>query len=175
MAAPRPVRIPRASPTPRAAMTAGDLVEHRPNEAGTQRAFRFAVFYVLALVVLDATLVLFDLSSPVGREPGSESGLGLFTAFALVLAVGSVLFALSPAPRHVDFRTDGVVVVGRWGHRRWFPVAGDLNPKVVRHYPAGLLSSRPVDIVELVDRTGHRRNYQVDAGLFAPPTGTNPP
>jgi len=149
----------------------GVLVDHRPNQAGTQRAFRFAILYVLALVVLDVVLVGLDLSSAEAGRPGVVSGLQLFIGIAILLAIGSVIFALSPAPRYVDVRTDGVVVVGRWGQRTWFAPVERLDPKVLRHYPSGVLSSSSVDMVQVVDRTGRRRTYQVETGLFEVSSG----
>jgi hypothetical protein len=166
---PRAVRIPRAAPAARAPV-AGALLEHRMNEAGTQRAFRFAFLYLTALVILDVLLVSLDLSSAEAGRPGVQSGLQLFIGIAVLLAVGSVVFALSPAPRFVDIRADGVIVVGRWGQRTWLAPVGQLAPKVLRHYPAGILSSHAVDLVEVADRTGRRRTFQVEAGLFAAPT-----
>lgn len=167
MSRPRPVRIPRGPAAPRRPGATGALVEHRPNEAGTQRALRFALLYVFALLVLDVILVALDLSSAEAGRPGVEGGLQLFIGIAVLLAVGSVIFALSPAPRYIDLRTDGVVVVGRWGRRDWLPPLGQLDAKIVRHYPAGVLSSAAVDVVRIVDRNGRRRTYQVEAGLFA--------
>ena len=172
MSSPRPVRIPRGRPAPRAPPSAGLLVDHRPNGAGTQRAFRFALLYLAVLVVLDLVLVGLDLSSSEAGRPGVQGDLQLFIGIAILLAVGSVIFALSPAPQYVDLRTDGVVVVGRWGQKVWFPPVGELDAKVLRHYSAGVLSSNPVDVVQVVDRNGRRRTYQVETGLFAGPTTT---
>ncbi len=166
MSTPRPVRIPKGIAAPRAP-TDGTLRDHRPNEAGTQRAFRFAILYLLALVILDVILVALDLTSAEAGRPGVESGLQLFIGIAVLLAVGSVLFALSPAPRYVDIRTDGVIVAGRWGQKTWFPPVEQLEAKVLRHYPAGLLSSNGVDLVQVADRNGRRRTYQVETGLFS--------
>ncbi|MCI4373022.1 MAG: hypothetical protein L3K02_05210 [Thermoplasmata archaeon] len=170
MSTPRPVRIPRTPAAPRGPSGTGARVDHRPNEAGTQRAFRFAILYLLALVVLDVILVVLDLSSQEAGRPGVESGLQLFIGIAVVLAVGSVVFALSPAPRSVELRTDGVMVVGRWGQRTLFPPIAQLDAKVLRHYPGGILSAHAVDLVQVVDRAGRRRTYQVESGLFDAPT-----
>jgi hypothetical protein len=119
-------------------------------------------------VVLDVVLVLLDLTSAEGGRTAVQSGLLLFTGIALLLAVGSVLFALTPAPRFVEIRTGGVEVMGRWGQRRWFPPLDRLQLRVARHYSAGILSSRPVDVVEVVDRAGRRRTYQIETGLLEP-------
>jgi hypothetical protein len=171
VSAPRPVRIPRGTPapsTPDPTRESFSLTERRVNAAGTQRAFRFAIFYLIALVVLDLILVALDLTSAEASRPAVESGLQLFIGIAILLAVGSVVFALTPAPRYVDVRPDGTVVVGRWGQQARFPPLESLDAKVVRHYPAGVLSSRPVDVVQAVDRSGRRRTYQVETGLLSP-------
>jgi hypothetical protein len=166
---PRAVRIPRGPPAPRPVAAGGALVDHRPNVAGSQRAFRFAYLYLFVLLVLDVVLVLLDDSSAEAGRPGVQSGLQLFIGIAIVLAIGSVIFALSPAPRYVDIRADGVIVVGRWGQRSWLPAVEALDLKVVRHFRAGFLSAAPVDIVQVTDRTGRRRTFQVEAGLFDVP------
>jgi hypothetical protein len=172
---PRPVRIPRGTGSPRPASPAGDLVDHRPNVAGTQRAFRFAMLYLAVLLVLDLTLVALDLTSAEASTPGLQGDLKLFLGIAVLLAVGSVVFALSPAPRFVDVRSNGVVVVGRWGTRVEFAPAERLRVHVLRHYPAGILSSNPVDMVAVNDPAGRRHTYQVEAGLFAPPSRVDGP
>jgi hypothetical protein len=82
---PRPVRIPRGPVAPRPVGVVGALLEHRSNEAGTQRAFRFAILYVLVLVALDVILVALDLSSKEAGRPGVESGLQLFIGIAMGL------------------------------------------------------------------------------------------
>jgi hypothetical protein len=166
VASPRAVRIPRAPAASRPAAPAGDLVDHRPNVAGTQRAFRFAVLYLIVLLALDLILVALDLTSSEASRPGLQGDLRLFLAIAGVLAVGSVVFALSPAPRFVDVRSTGVVVVGRWGSRVAYPAIDRLDARVLRHYPAGFLSSKPVDMVSVADTAGRRHTYQVESGLL---------
>jgi hypothetical protein len=174
VSSPRPVRIPRGSASPRPREGAGGSVERRPNSAGTQRAFRFAGLYLVALLVLDGILVGLDLSSAEASTPGVHQDIELFLGIAILIAVGSVVFALSPAPRYVNVRSDGVTVVGRWGGRVGFPPLGELQLTVLRHYPSGLLSAQPVDVVRMVDRTGRRRTYQLEAGLLGPATGAGP-
>jgi hypothetical protein len=164
MATPRPVRIPRArGPT---SPTLSGPVEHRRNAAGTQRAFRLAGLYLLALIALDLVLVAFDLSSSEAGRPAVVAGLQLFLGVAAVLAVVGVLFALTPAPRAVTLRADQLVVVGRWGSSRVFPPVSEQGPQVLRRFSAGLLSTRPVEMVRLTDRRGRRATYQIEAGLL---------
>ncbi len=165
----RPVRIPRGSAGPRPAGSAGPLLDRRVNVAGTQRAFRFAVLYLVVLLALDLVLVGLDLGSSEASRPGVQSGLQLFIGVAVLLAVGSVVYALTPAPRYIEIRPESVVVVGRWGGRVGLPPLGSLRATVARHYPAGFLSHAPVDLVQVVDTGGRRRTYQVEAGLFEGP------
>jgi hypothetical protein len=175
VSSPRPVRIPRTRSVPRGPASAGDLLDHRPNGAGTQRAFRFALLYLFVLLLLDLVLVSLDLTSSEASSPGLQGDLHLFLAIAVLLAVGSVVFALSPAPRFVDVRSTAVVIVGRWGSRVTFPAADRLDARVLRHYSAGWLSSQPVDLVSVTDLLGRRHTYQIESGLLSPPSETADP
>jgi len=175
VSSPRAVRIPRSRTAPRSASGSGALVDHRPNGAGTQRAFRFALLYLFVLLILDLVLVTLDLTSSEASSPGLQGDLHLFLAIAVLLAVGSVVFALSPAPRFVDLRPTEVVVVGRWGTRVTFPPVDRLDSRLLRHYPAGWLSSHPVDLVSVADAVGRRHTYQIESGLLAPMSGTPDP
>jgi hypothetical protein len=159
---PRAVRIVR----PRPAEPGSVEEELRPNRAGTQRAVRTATLFSIAVLALTAVLSAIDLASPEGSHPAVRQGLELFLGLAVLLLVGSALFALGPAPRALLVRADRVVVIGRWGRRRVLGSAADLAPRVLRHFPEGFLSNRPVDMVEVSDLRGRRRVYQVESGLF---------
>jgi len=166
---PRAVRIPRPRPdreVPPAVVTGPGA--RRVNHAGTQRAVRTTVLYVAVVLVLTAVLTALDLTSAEATRPGVVQGLALFLGVAVLLVVGSAIFALSPAPRYLEVGRDEVVVVGRWGTRRPLRALGALDPRVLKHFPDGFLSTRSVDMVEVSDREGRRRVYQVESGLFDP-------
>ena len=170
MTGPRAVRIPRARavrPAVRPAAPA-DLLDHRPNRAGTQRAVRTTLLYVVAVAVLTAVLTDLDLSSAEGTRPVVLQGLELFLGVAVALVIGSAVFALTPAPRSVEVGASEVVVVGRWGRRRSFGPLETLAPHVLKHFADGILSTRSVDMVEVSDPRGRRYVYQVESGLFDP-------
>ena len=120
------------------------------------------------VLLLTAILTALDLSSSDASHPGVQEGLALFLGVAVLLIVGSAIFALSPAPRYVDVTDTTVVVVGRWGTRRTYGPLSALSPRVLKHFPDGMLSSRSVDMVEVGDPHGRRRVYQVESGLFDP-------
>jgi hypothetical protein len=138
------------------------------NRAGTQRAVRVAVLYVVAVLALTAILTALDLNSSEASRPAVQQGLELFLGVAFALIVGSVLFTFYPAPRSVEVVGGEATVVGRWGRRHELGPIDGLVPKVVRHFPAGPLSTRPVDMVEVRDGRGRKRVYQVESGLFDP-------
>jgi len=129
---------------------------------------RTTILYLAVVLILTVLLTALDLASVDASHPGVQQGLELFLGVAALLIVGSAIFALSPTPRYVEVGEDTVVVVGRWGTRRTFGPLADLAPRVLKHFPDGLLSSRSVDLVEVGDRSGHRRTYQVESGLFDP-------
>jgi hypothetical protein len=175
VATPRAVRIPRSTagvdrprevPAEATSIVARSAVERRVNGAGTRRAFRFASLYLGALIVLYLAFVLLDRFGPNGGGPAVNVGLEYFTAIAALLAVGGVVVALSPAPRAVDISPTSVVVVEWWGRRRRFAPLGELRVEVVRRYPRTFLSPDPVEGVEISDRRGPRRTYQLAEGLL---------
>jgi len=173
MATGRPVRIARAAglETDRAAETG----ERRVNVAGSQRALRVTVVYLVVLVALFAAFVLYDRSAPGGTASPSTNGIYVFTGLFVVFAFGGAIFTLHPAPRALEVGPDRVTVVGRWGGRRVLPPLGSLSTRVVRRYPPGLLSGTPVEQIELWGRDVPLRTYLVEDGLFRGANATEDP
>lgn len=178
MSPPRVVRIPRSrapGSTSRgdeelpqdAGPVASVPVERRPNVGGSQRAIRVAALFVATLGALFAAFVLYDRSAPGGTASPESNGLLFFTVIFLLFAVGGVVYSLTPAPRAIEVGADRVTVIGRWGRRSRLPALGLLSVSVTRRYPAGLLSSREVELIELFGEDTPRRSYLVDAELFA--------
>jgi hypothetical protein len=176
MATPHPVRIARSSPAAsepvappiapaEPAASALAPVDLRRNRAGLQRAFRLAVVYLVALLVLYIGFVLADRAAPGGTGPTATTGLLYFTAIASVLAIVGVLLALAPAARSVEVSPESVTVEEWTGRRRRFPPLGELRVRTVRRYPAGFLSSGAVEAVE-VEGGGLRRTYQLEEGVL---------
>lgn len=185
MGTPRAVRIPRtdadtargvrppweATPTPPSAASASA----QPNRGGTQRAVRLTGFYLAVLTALYVAFVLYDRSSPGGTSPGAEAGLLEFTGVAVLLAVLGAFLALGPAPRAIERSPTSIVVVGRWGRRtEWTPI-DEVTVRPVRRYPAGLLSSAPVESVEVSGPGRRPRNYLVESGLLPERTARTAP
>ena len=177
MSSPRAVRIPRARPpgpgasgnpagADRPAAEPGPK-DHRPNGAGSQRAFRVAALFVVALAALYAAFVLYDRAAPGGSPSAEGSAVLLLSVIFVVFAVGGVLFAVTPAPRSVEVAPDRVVVIGRWGRSVVLPRLDLLKSRVVRRYPASWLASSDVELVELWSEGIPPRNYLVESGLFA--------
>lgn len=181
----RAVRIPRSSRSPRPdpGLTEGGRVsppvdvpapERRPNVGGSQRAIRLAALFVAVLALLYAVFILYDRTAPGGTSSPAGNGVLLFTGIFLVLAVGGAIFALSPAPRTVEVTSGRVTVVGRFGRRRNLPALEQLSVSVVRRYPVGWLSDRPVELIELSGEGVPRRTYLVDDDLFAGAMSAHP-
>jgi hypothetical protein len=168
VSAPRAVRIPREQPPiARPATGARSLpATVRPNVGGGRRAIRIASVYAGSILALTVILAVFDLTSTNANRPVVQAGLELFLGVAAVLAVGSALYALSPAPRSMVVRADGAVVTGRWGRRRSFGPLGSFQVRVLRHIPAGPLAPQPVELVQVLDLEGRSVTYEVEAGFF---------
>ena len=170
MSGPRAVRIPRSrGERPRVEVVRPAAISgQRPNRAGTQRAVRTTIVYVTVVLALTLVLTALDLASAEASHPGVEQGLELFLAVAALLIIGSAIFALSPLPgtwRLVSRRSWSSGDGGPGGRSGPFP---GLAPRVVKHFPDGVLSTRAVDLVEITDQLGRRRAYEVESGLFDP-------
>jgi len=143
----------------------------RPNRAGTQRAVRLMLLYLVVLTLLYLGFVLYDRNAPGGMSPGAQGGLVAFSVVALVVAVVGALLSITPAPRAVEQSSTSLAVVGRWGRRtEWAPL-DEVTVRKVRSYPAGLLSGEPVDSVEVSSPGRTTRSYLVEAGLLSETTG----
>lgn len=178
MSVSRPVRIPRGRPTaggpatrPSPALdsvpTAGRAPEGelRRNRAGTQRATRLALLYVVAVGVLYGALAAYARSTPTGGSSGATSGLTVFGVLAVVLAAAGALFSLAAAPRAVELNGPETFVIGRFGGRLRLSTTKELAVRVVRTFPTGLLSSAPVESVEVVQGR-IRRTLLIEEGLL---------
>jgi hypothetical protein len=168
VSASRAVRIPRGRPPPAGEPPAplATPPELRPNRGGTERAIRIAGVYSGGILALTVILSALDLSMSDAARPGVQQGLELFLVVATLLAVASILYALSPAPRRVEVRADRMVVVGRWGNRRVFAGPGGPALRVVRHVAPSPLTPRPVDVVRVVDSNGRAVTYEIESGLL---------
>ncbi|HYA57521.1 MAG TPA: hypothetical protein VEH57_03545 [Thermoplasmata archaeon] len=171
MAESHPVRISRGGP-PRAVRGTATRAEselpppeQRVNRGGTQRALRTGFVFLFAMVMVYAILAAYDRSAPGGASSSAFVGFEWFTLFAGLIAVGGFLFALSPAPRWVELRSDSIVVKGRFGSSRRFPLDATYATSLIRRLPAGWLSSEPLEVVE-VRSQGVRRTYLVETGLI---------
>lgn len=163
------VRAPTAIPVPSVPPNS-DGVKRPPhgrfaNRGGTQRVRRLTMLYVVLLAAIYLGFVLLSRTAPGGSSQGMAQDLALFGEVALALAlVGAVLTLLS-APAALEVDASGTVIIGPLGTRRRIPSGPGVSVKVVRRYPAGFLSSGPVESVE-VAYGGHRHTYLVDAGLL---------
>lgn len=138
----------------------------KANRAGTQRVVRVTLLYLFVLAVIYGGFVLYDQGAPGGTSPGTQTALVEFGVVALVMGLAGALLTLSPAPRAVEVSADRIVVVGRWGRTaEWTPLS-QVTIRVVRRYPAGLLSEEGVDSVEVIAARRRVRSYLIETGLL---------
>lgn len=161
---PRVVRLPTAArtvPLPERAAT----LERRENHAGTQRATRIAVLFVVGIAVLFTALTLYARAAPGGTSPGAGQEVDIFGLLGAAIALAGAILALASAPRAIEVGAAETVVVGRFGRRRRFPTLGGLSVRLVRRYPSGILSDQEVDAVEVSGGT-QRATYFLEEGLL---------
>jgi hypothetical protein len=164
--APTVVRVPSGRPRARTPVAVAP-VERRANIAGTQRALRLALVFVVVLAALYSAFILYDRTAPGGSASPETNGVLEFTVLFLGIAAGGAAYSLTAAPRAIEVGTDRVTVVGRWGRRRTFPRIENLTVHVVQRYPEGWLASAPVDLVEVWAEDTPRRSYLIESELFA--------
>ena len=145
----------------------------RPNVAGFQRAFRLVLIYLVGLALIYVLFLGLAQTASGAAGSGLGSDLLLFGIAALAFAVAGVMIALHPVPRAIALTADAVVVVGRWGRRTEWDPREQLRLRVVRRFPAGLLSSEPVTSVEFSLPGRPPRTYLVTEGLV--PEGSAAP
>jgi len=172
---PRAIRIPRAGraegstaadPRKEPPPGEGPATVRRINTAGTQRAVRLTLFYLLFLALLYVGFVLLDRAAPGGASSGAATGVDVFSVLAAALAVGGSLLSLHPAPRYLETSDDATVVVGRWGMRHEYPPIGRIETRLLRRYSAGLLSRSPVISVELSGGPSPQATFLLEEGLI---------
>jgi len=181
MASSRPIRIARpdrpasATPVSETAHPAEPVPpsgpegprEVRANIGGAQRALRVTLVFVIVLAAMYLGFALYDRSAPGGSASPESNGLLLFTGVFAAIAVTGIVYSLTPAPRRVEVGPSGLTVVGRWGRRRYLPPLERLSVRVVRRYPAGLVSKVTVELVEVWGSGTPVRTYLVEEGLFS--------
>ncbi|MGP8077910.1 MAG: hypothetical protein ACLQD8_02865 [Thermoplasmata archaeon] len=138
-----------------------------PNRAATQRARRLTALYVVILAALYAGFALLARGSAGGPPSGTTQDLELFGLVALVFALAGAILTLLSAPAALELSPTATVVVSPLGSRRTFRTGPGHSVRIVRKFPAGILSSEPVESVEIASGGG-RRTYLVDAGILSP-------
>ncbi len=171
MSSPRAVRIARTSrpAEPASARPSEPAATFRPNRAGTQRAFRLSLIFLVALAALYGGFVAEQRGVAGASSPGGLFDLYFFTAVTAVVGVVGTLVAVGQAPRGVELSSERTVLVGRFGGRRTFPPIGPLHLRLVRSYRSGLLSSAPVAVYELSPEKGASRTVLLEEGIFDAP------
>jgi len=162
-AEPHPVRGP-ASPPPEE-VPGGTGPPPIINRAGTQRARRLALTYLLGLAAIFGLFWGLSRGSSVGGTAGATSDLALFGELAVAIGAIGAFLSLISAPATIERAPEGLVVHGLLGYRRTFGEEVGLSIRVLRRYPAGWFSAEPVESVEIASR-GVRRTYLVEAGLL---------
>jgi hypothetical protein len=172
----RAVRIPRSSPAlaPAARAKTPSDADYRSNRAGTQRAVRLSVCFVVGVAVLYGLFFALERSAPGSGSSGATNGFDLLSALAGVMALVGVLFALSWAPRGVELGADATIVVGRWGRRRSFPPVAAAKVRELRRFPKSFLADAPVVVIEIAAASGRRTTFLIEDGILGPPEAAGP-
>jgi hypothetical protein len=167
---PRRVRLARgaSATSPVAGGTADGPLRRVANRAGTERARRLALLFVVVLAALYLGFSVAARGAPGGSSAGARSDLEIFGGVALLTAVAGAGVTLLSAPAAIEFDGGITVIVSAFGTRRTFGPGPSASVRVVRRFRAGWLSSRPVESVE-ISAGPIRRTYLLEAGILPEP------
>jgi hypothetical protein len=169
----RAVRIPRERELPMGSIDRPAPTMDRPpaapstrrftNGAGSARAFRTFLLFLVALAMIYAVFMGYAVSSSVAGTNSAVEGV-LTASVAVALLVGWWV-TLGQAPTLAWVEDGELVVLGRLGRIRRFPI-DTLRVHVMRSNGVGFLGPDPTEFVEVSLPGGLRRTYLVGAHFF---------
>jgi hypothetical protein len=169
----RAVRIPRdgdgssiaVEPSNRTASASAPAAAGRrfENSAGSSRAYRTFLFFLVALAVIYGVFISLAVTRVAnGTNVAVEVVLTASVAVALVIG-WAVTLGQAPSAAWVENRQ--LVVRERTGRSRRFPT-DTLRIHVLRTNPTGLFGGEPTEFVEVSVPRGSRRTYLVGEHFF---------
>jgi hypothetical protein len=145
------------------ASTTGTLGPRHRNDAGSTRAFRTFLFFLVALAVIYGVFISFAAQS---ASNGANSTVeAVLTASVAVALVVGWWVTLGQAPTVAYVQGDHLVVQSRTGRARRFPMDG-LRVTMMRTNGRGFLGPDPTEFVELSAPGGPRQTYLVGSHFF---------
>ncbi|MCI4353399.1 MAG: hypothetical protein L3K14_08500 [Thermoplasmata archaeon] len=133
------------------------------NSAGSSRAFRTFLLFVVALGAIYGVFLAYSATSSV--TGGSPSVAGILTGSVVVALVVGWWVTLGQTPTVAWLERGELVVRERTGRLRRFP-RDDLRIHVLRTNGGGFLGPTPTEFVEVATIGGARRTYLVGIHFF---------
>jgi hypothetical protein len=152
-----------SAPSPAPTLSAATPGRRYPNSAGSARAFRTFLLFVVALAVIYGVFMDFAVTSVVsGTNYAVEAVLTLSVGVALVVGW---FVTLGQAPSQAWVERGQLMVRGRTGTTRRFPT-DTMRIHVLRSNGIGLFGPEPTEFVEVSVPGGARRTYLVGTHFF---------
>jgi hypothetical protein len=169
----RAVRIPREGDSPGSAPDGASGASSGaaptssgrrfPNTAGSARAYRTLLFFIVALAVIYG--VFLDLAIVSVTSGTNYTVEAILTIAVILAAIVGWFVTLGQTPSEAWLENGQLVVRERTGRTRRFARDG-LRMHVVRSSPGGLLGPDPTEFVELSVASGRRHTYLVGESFF---------
>ena len=134
-----------------------------PNSAGTSRASRTFIFFLVALAAIYAVFLSYAVTSSTTGAGSAVEGI-LTVSVVVALAVGWVV-TLGQTPTMAWVEYGELVVRERTGRMRRFPM-DNLRVHVLRSNGSGFLGPSPTEYVEVAASGAPGRTYLVAAHFF---------
>ena len=158
--APSGGETPARTGNPSAGAVSGPRVQ---NSAGSSRAFRMFLFFLVGLAVIYGLFMGFAVTS---AAPGTNDAIeGVLTASVAVALVVGWWVTLGQAPTAAYIDGHHLVVRDRIGRSRRFPVDG-LRVSLLRSNASGFLGPEPTEFVEVSVPRGPHHTYLVGSHFF---------
>jgi hypothetical protein len=151
-----PVKVP-------VAVAATGVGRRFTNTAGSSRALRTFLFFLVALAVIYAIFMSFAVQSAVSGANSTVEAI-LTASVAVALGIGWWV-TLGQAPTTAYVQGDKLVVHERTGRARRFPMDG-LRVTMLRTNGRGFLGPEPTEFVELSVPGGPHHTYLVGSHFF---------
>jgi hypothetical protein len=152
-----------SSPTASHTSGAGPPTRRFTNVAGSSRALRTFLLFVVLLAVIYGVFMDLAVTSVVNGTNYAVEGI-LTASVAVALVVGWFV-TLGQTPSAAWVENGQLVVLGRMGRPRRFPT-DTVRIHVLRSNGAGLFGPEPTEFVEISLAGGTRRTYLVGTHFF---------
>ncbi len=157
-----PLGVPSAPPP--GATRASPPSRRLENTAASRWAMRLGLLYALAVMAGYYLFLVLGEAAPGGRSAAELDDLAVLGILAALIAAAGFAVILRGAPRAIELRPDGWIVLERFGGSRYYPTSREFRFRRKRTFRGGLAPA-PVASVQ-IGSGPVLRTYWIDESLL---------